>query len=81
MNAKAKLLAAILANPKNVRFSDACKAATLLGFERKGGAGSHCTFVRKNEPTMLNFQNRNGNLQPYQARQLVVMIERYGDQV
>jgi len=79
MNVRAKLLAAIVANPVNVRFKDACRAAELLGFERKGGAGSHCTFVRKGEPDLLNFQNRQGQLPPYQARQLVAMIEKYGE--
>jgi hypothetical protein len=27
----------------------------------------------------LNFQNRNGKIAPYQARQLIAMIEKYGD--
>ena len=39
MNTQAKLLAAIVANPREVRFADACKAAQLLGFVYKGGAG------------------------------------------
>ncbi len=50
MNAKIKLLAAIVGNPKQVRFLDACKAAVLLGFEHKGGAGSHRAFMRSHEP-------------------------------
>ncbi len=79
MNARAKLLAAILANPKQVKFGDACNAAILIGFERKGGVGSHCTFARKNEPMLLNFQNRRGYVPPYQARQLAAMIDKYGD--
>lgn len=77
MNAKLKLLDAIRRNPKAVRFEDACKAAVLLGFERKGGAGSHCTFVRTGEPSLLNFQNRGGSIPPYQVRQLIAMIEKY----
>jgi hypothetical protein len=77
MNTKAKLLQAIRVNPKAVRFEDACKAAELLGFARKGGAGSHCTFVRADEPALLNFQNRKGSIPPYQAHQLIAMIEKY----
>ena len=38
MNRVRKLLAAILANPKGVRFDDACRAAELLGFAHKGGS-------------------------------------------
>lgn len=76
---KAKLLLAILANPKQVRFGDACKAARHLGFVHKGGAGSHVAFARKGEPVGLNFQNRGGFIPPYQARQLAAMIKKYGE--
>jgi hypothetical protein len=80
MNIKAKLLNTIRANPRSVRFADACTAAELLGFVPKGGAGSHRTFVRANEPMLLNFQNRSGSIPPYQARQLLAMIDKYQDQ-
>ena len=74
----AKLLAAIRANPRGVRFADACRAARLLGFVHEGGRGSHRVFKRKSEPVQLNFQDRNGCIPPYQARQLARMIEKYG---
>jgi predicted RNA binding protein YcfA (HicA-like mRNA interferase family) len=74
----AKLLAAIRANPRSVRFDDACRAARLLGFVHEGGKGSHRVFKRKGEPMQLNFQNRGGYVPPYQARQLVRIIEKYG---
>lgn len=79
MNVKTKLLLAIMANPKQVRFHDACKVAGQLGFVHKGGAGSHVAFARTGEPVGLNFQNRGGFIPPYQARQLAAMIEKYGD--
>ncbi len=74
-----KLLEAIAANPKGVRFVDACKAAQALGFVHKGGAGSHRAYARPGEPVLLNFQNRDGCIPPYQARQLIAMIEKYGE--
>jgi len=74
---KNALLDRICNNPLDVRFTNACKAAKAIGFERKGGKGSHCTFARSGEPTMLNFQDRNGRIPPYQARQLIAMIEKY----
>jgi hypothetical protein len=80
MSCVRKLLKAILTNPKGVRFDDACKAAELLGFTHKGGQGSHRAFARPGEPELLNFQNRGGNIAPYQVRQLIRMIERYGDE-
>jgi hypothetical protein len=78
MNSKTKLLAAIQCGPVQVRFADACKAAELLGFVHKGGAGSHRAFARAGEPVGLNFQNRAGFVPPYQARQLIEMIRKYG---
>ncbi len=72
-----KLLAAIRNNPKDVRFDDACKVAEWLGFEPKGGKGSHRTFSRHGEKTALNFQNRNGRIAFYQARQLIAMMDKY----
>ena len=79
VNTKAKLLAGIVVNPHDVRFDDACKVAQILGFVHKGGTGSHRAFARIGEPMLLNFQNRAGLVPPYQARQLIAMIEKYGD--
>jgi hypothetical protein len=77
-----KLIAAIEKNPKDVRFDDACKVAEKLGFRRGGkSATSHCAYSRPNEQTGLNFQNRNGKIPPYQARQLIEMIERYREEL
>lgn len=80
MSKLAKLFEAIAANPRGVRFADACKAAEALGFVHKGGAGSHRAFARHGEPMLLNFQNRDGCIPPYQARQLIAMIEKYGEE-
>ena len=77
MTRREKLLAAVRNNPKDVRFADACKAAETIGFARAGGKGSHVVYARTGEPTILNFQNRNGRIPPYQARQLVEMLDKY----
>ena len=78
MARREKLLAAIRNNPKDVRFADACKAAEMIGIVRMGGKGSHVVYARTGEPTILNFQNRGGQLPPYQARQLIEMMDKYG---
>ena len=78
MNSKTKLLQAVQRSPQQVRFTDACKVATLLGFTHTGGKGSHRAFARVGEPAGLNFQNRDGFVPPYQARQLIEMIRKYG---
>jgi len=74
-----KLMAAIRNNPKGVRFADACRVAQRLGFIRRGGQGSHCTYGREDEPLLLNFQDQAGYIKPYQARQLIAMMEKYAD--
>ncbi|WP_022947686.1 type II toxin-antitoxin system HicA family toxin [Methylohalobius crimeensis] len=80
MTRREKLMAAIRRNPRAVRFEDACKVAEMLGFARKGGRGSHCTYGRPDESVLLNFQNRNGHIAPYQAKQLIEMMEKYGNE-
>lgn len=75
---KVKLIEAVLHNPKAVRFDDACKFAQEIGFVYQGGKGSHRVFKRPNEPIQLNFQNRDGFIVPYQARQLITMLRKYG---
>jgi hypothetical protein len=77
---RAKLLAAIRNNPKDVRFSDACKVAEWLGFIWKGGKGRHRAFHRAGEITGLNFQDDGkGKIPPYQAKQLIAMMDKYAD--
>jgi len=75
-----KLYAAIRNNPLSVRFDDACKAAHNLGFSHEAGRGSHRVFKRDGETVQLNFQNRNGFIPPYQARQLIAMMDNYEGQ-
>ncbi len=72
-----KLIESVRNNPKDVRFDDACRIAEALGFVGKGGRGSHRAFSRLGERTGLNFQNRSGKIIPYQARQLIAMIDKY----
>lgn len=79
MGRRAKLIAKIRNNPKDVGFGDACWLAEQLGFRAKGQVGSHCAFSRPGEPMLLNFQNRNGKIKAYQARQLIDMIDKYED--
>ncbi len=79
MTKREKLVARILANPRGVRFGEACRAAVALGFVHEGGQGSHRVFKRKGEPTQLNFQNRDGFIPAYQARQLADMIRKHGE--
>ncbi|MHB8368681.1 MAG: type II toxin-antitoxin system HicA family toxin [Leptospirales bacterium] len=78
MSKHEKLLGSIRNNPLNVRFDDACTVAISLGFEKKGGKGSHVVFGRNDTKDILNFQNHDGKIPAYQARQLIKMIEKFG---
>jgi hypothetical protein len=80
MSQKKKLIARIRENPNDVRFDDACKVAGWIGFEKKGGKGAHVAWSRHGEPTALNFQNRDGKIPAYQARQLIEMLNKYGEE-
>ncbi len=75
---KGKLIDRIKNNPKGVKFDDACKVALLFGFEEKGGKGSHRVFAKEGVKEILNLQNVAGEAKPYQVRQLLMIIERYG---
>ncbi len=77
MSKRDKLIASLRNNPKDVRFADACKIAEMVGFACEGGQGSHRAYQRAGEPVGLNFQDRNGRIKPYQARQLLEMVDKY----
>ena len=79
MTRKDKRIAALRTNLRGIRFDDACRIAETLGFTLKGGVGSHRTYGREGEPILLNFQDRNGFIKPYQAKQLLDMVNKYED--
>lgn len=64
-------------NPKNVRFDFLCNVVEQFGFHYRGGKGSHRIFVRKGVIELLNFQNVNGKVKPYQVKQFIKIIEKY----
>lgn len=77
-----KLVEEVLNNPRDVRFEGACRVAHLLGFEVERQKGtSHRVLKRPGEMTQLNFQKKgDGKIPPYQARQLIEMIEKYWEE-
>ncbi len=80
MTKQDKLLQLVFNVTAAIRFEDACKIAEMIGFSRKSGQGSHVVYGREDEMTLLNFQNRNGMIKPYQIRQLRDMVKKYGKQ-
>jgi hypothetical protein len=76
MNAK-KLLAKLSNSQTNVRFGDLVKLARAVGFQKKGGDGSHEVYAHPAVKEILNLQRDGGQAKPYQVRQLLKYIEEY----
>jgi predicted RNA binding protein YcfA (HicA-like mRNA interferase family) len=76
-NKKREIYEELKKNPKNVKFTDICKAAELFGFKYRGGRGSHVVYVREGVKEILNFQNVKGKVKPYQVKQFLKIIEKY----
>lgn len=73
------LVEAMRQNPKNVRFSDAVKVATLYFGEPRQKGTSHCVWKMPwpGDPR-VNLQDDHGKAKAYQVKQLLVAIDRKG---
>ncbi len=72
-----KLLNKIINNPKNVRFRDMIILVEKFGFVHDRTKGSHHIFVHPDIPDLLNLQNSNGEVKPYQIKQFLSLVEQY----
>jgi predicted RNA binding protein YcfA (HicA-like mRNA interferase family) len=61
----------------NVAFADVRRLAEALGFELRRVHGSHHVFAHPDIPELINLQAVHGQAKPYQARQLLRLVERY----
>jgi predicted RNA binding protein YcfA (HicA-like mRNA interferase family) len=48
-----------------------------FGFRLSRTSGSHHIFVHQRIDELINIQNVNGQVKPYQVRQFLELIERY----
>lgn len=76
-----KTLARILAGSRNVRFEDVVRLTGAFGFSLARKSGSHHIFVHPSLPELVNLQDVSGEAKPYQIRQLLNLVERYGLQL
>ena len=65
-------------NRKNIRFNKLCLVVEAFGFRYKGGRGDHVVYSRNDVVEILNFQNVNGKAKPYQVKQFIDVVEKYG---
>jgi len=80
------LLERAVNNPGDLRFDDACRLATQLGWQEVRRRGSHVVFhhpdaqlIKDRYPRPLNLQEgRNGRAKEYQVKQLLEMASELG---
>jgi len=80
MNPK-KLIKKILNNNRNIRFSDMLKLVAAYGFELKRINGSHHIFVHPDINEIINLQEVDGKVKPYQINQFLTLVEKYNLQM
>jgi len=62
----------------NVRFGDLQALVEAFGFELVRVSGSHHIYAHAEVPQLVNLQEVGGEAKPYQVRQLLRLVERYG---
>ena len=84
MKREIKIYQQALASPSNVEFNDLCYLIDKIGFELRPRTGSsHLIYnnskIHDRNDSMLNMQeSKDGKAKPYQVRQVLNIIERYG---
>ena len=72
-----KILAKVLAGSRNIAFSDFVLLVEGFGFRLSRVSGSHHIFVHDSVKELVNLQDVDGQVKPYQVKQLMQLIERY----
>ena len=63
---------------KGIRFSDFMRLVEAFGFTLDRVSGSHHIFKREGIEEMVNIQDYKGEAKPYQIRQFLEIVEKYG---
>ncbi len=77
MTKKKKLLLKILSGSKNISFSEVSNLLISLGFSLERIQGSHHIFYHHEIQQLVNIQNVNGQVKPYQLKQIIRIIEKF----
>jgi predicted RNA binding protein YcfA (HicA-like mRNA interferase family) len=72
-----KILAKVLAGSKNIAFNDFVTLVEGFGFRLSRTSGSHNISIHPKVKELVNLQNVNGQVKPYQIRQFMELVERY----
>lgn len=74
---KKKILKKLIYGTKNIQFHDIITLINAFGFTLSRTKGSHHIFIHPKIPELINIQNVNGKVKPYQVTQFLKLIERY----
>ncbi len=77
MTKKQKLLAKALQGSKNIAFADAVALVEAFGFRLARVSGSHHIYTRVDIPEMVNLQEVDGKVKPYQLKQFLALVEQH----
>ncbi len=77
MSKRTKILAKILAGSKNISFRDFILLVEGFGFNLIRVNGSHHIYNHPNIKELINLQQVQGQIKPYQVKQFMNLIERY----
>ena len=72
-----KVLEAARSGSRNLRFRDITRLVESLGFRLVRVNGSHHIFTHPGMPELVNLQDVDGKAKPYQARQVLKLVDRY----
>lgn len=62
---------------QNISFLDVVTLMKTLGFNEQRSKGSHHLFVHPQVNEFMNVQSIKGRVKPYQARQLLRLVDQY----
>ncbi len=74
---KRKILEKALAGSRNIRFGEMVTLVEAFGFRLSRISGSHHIYVHPNVRELVNLQEVDGKVKPYQVRQFIRLVERY----
>ncbi len=72
-----KILTKVFSGSKNIAFGDFVLLVEGFGFRLSRINGSHHIFVHEDIKELVNLQNVDGQVKPYQVRQFMELVERY----
>jgi predicted RNA binding protein YcfA (HicA-like mRNA interferase family) len=74
---KKKFLRKIINNKQNVSFNDFIKLMESFGFKLDRIHGSHHIFIHSGVKELINIQDVNSQVKPYQINQFLKLVELY----